>query len=572
MNGLLIFFDGIPQDLDNFNGTESASFVFRRKDEAGDSAFSFAPELTVVGDTYEYVRQQIINAPNPNIAAIQVLIYDTCCLNPDGSDRLLFTGKIEGGSVRWCTFPTCEAQVTVVDNSVDAEAIRCLKEHFPWDRNNTTGLNIPNPVSNTIDTNGFDEFRVAPWIYYCNDPKPSATQEAIMIIGIFIFLITAPLLLLFQLFNLLEGINSNLFADLSNLIVGCKRRHITPYLDSQFKNLCKLCNIGYQSSLFNVGGFYHNTVRMDAAFVPGTKANPWDTFGENVYIDNKPNLNGIQFLDELKQFNIEWRVINGVLQIERKDYFSGVEWFNTDNLGDNQLLSICYESLAERPASYAEYEYSLDGVDNSGDEVRVKWVDRVIDWNTNNNPQQTGLFSKKLLYGAAQFRHDWAAPDVNPIDKPFFVTFYPFAQDNFNQWAMFISKGVLTFPKLINIQTVVGQDLSNSNFVRGFAIPDLISMSNGKFLYNYRWYIKKNPIVDINGVAYDTAYQRLLYIDDPRLTSVKTRKVTISVTADCDLLTSLDIDKYVTTSQGQVQITEITYDTNNNSLTINGLI
>jgi hypothetical protein len=311
---------------------------------------------------------------------------------------------------------------------------------------------------------------------------------------------------------------------------------------------------------------------MDAAFVPGTKANPWDTFGENVYIDNKPNLNGIQFLDELKQFNIEWRVINGVLQIERKDYFSGVEWFNTDNLGDNQLLSICYESLAERPASYAEYEYSLDGVDNSGDEVRVKWVDRVIDWNTNNNPQQTGLFSKKLLYGAAQFRHDWAAPDVNPIDKPFFVTFYPFAQDNFNQWAMFISKGVLTFPKLINIQTVVGQDLSNSNFVRGFAIPDLISMSNGKFLYNYRWHIKKNPIVDINGVAYDTAYQRLLYIDDPRLTSVKTRKVTISVTADCDLLTSLDIDKYVTTSQGQVQITEITYDTNNNSLTINGLI
>ena len=72
--------------------------------------------------------------------------------------------------------------------------------------------------------------------------------------------------------------------------------------------------------------------------------------------------------------------------------------------------------------------------------------------------------------------------------------------------------------------------------------------------------------------AYDTAYQKLLYIDDPRLTSVKTRKVTISITADCDLLTSLDIDKYVTTSQGQVQITEITYDTNNNSLTINGLI
>jgi hypothetical protein len=80
------------------------------------------------------------------------------------------------------------------------------------------------------------------------------------------------------------------------------------------------------------------------------------------------------------------------------------------------------------------------------------------------------------------------------------------------------------------------------------------------------------PFVAGNGQSYDTAYQRLFYIDDPRLTSVKTRKVNISISADCDLLTTLDIDKYVTTSQGQVQITEITYDTNHNSLTIQGLI
>jgi len=563
MNGLLIYFDGIPQDLDNFNGSESASFVFRRKDEAGDSAFSFAPELTVVGDTYEYIKQQIINAPNPNIAGIEVLIYDTCCLNADGSDRLLFTGKIEGGSVRWCTFPTCEAQVTVVDNSVDAEAIRCLKEHFPWSTSNTTE---PNPFY----TLGYDEFRFAPWMYYCNDPKPAAIQEAIMILGIFVFIVGTPIFALLQLGNIIAGNGQNIFEDLTNLIVGCGRRHVTPYLDSQFKNLCKLCRIGYQSSLFDVGGYYHDTVRMDAAYVPGIRAYPWEQF--NNYDDNKPNLNGIQFLDQLKQLNIEWRVVNGVLQIERKDYFAGVEWFNTDNLQPDQLLSICYESLPERPASYAEYEYSLDGVDNSGDEVRNKWVNRVIDWNTSNNPQQSGLFSKKLLYAAAQFRDDWAAPDVNPIDKPFYTTFYPLAQDAENTAAMFISKGVLTYPKLVNLKLVAGAVISNVDLRRGVAIPDVILMSNGKKLYNYKWHIKENPIVDSSGQSYDTAYQRLFYIDDPRLTSVKTRKVTISISADCDLLTTLDIDKYVTTPQGQVQITEITYDTNNNSLTIQGLI
>lgn len=564
MNGLLIYFDGIPQDLDNFNGTESASFVFRRKDEAGDSAFSFAPELTVVGDTYEYVKQQIINAPNPNIAAIQVLIYDTCCLNPDGTDRLLFTGKIEGGSVRWCTFPTCEAQVTVVDNSVDALAIRCLKEHFPWSKNHET-LNIT--------TRAFDEFRVAPWIYYCNDLKPSATQEAIMILGIFVFISLAPILLIIQLYNLLSGINENVFENLSNFIVGCGRRHLAPYLDSQFKNLCKICSIGYQSSLFDVGGYYHNTVRLDINFVPGTRADPWESFGLGAYFNNQPNLNGIQFLDALKEFNIEWRVINGVLQVERKDYFVGVEWFNTDNLQNDQLLSICYESLAERPASYAEYEYAKDGVDNSGDEVRGKWVDRVIDWNPIGNPQQTGLFSKNLQYGAAQFRFDANRPDVNPIDKPLYVTFYPFVNNDYNDVAMFLEKGVTTFPKLLNLNRAIGEEVIGNNVLRrGIGIPDFFLDSNGLRVFNYKWHIRENPLVAGNGQQYDTAYQRLFYIDDPRLTSVKTRKVTISVTADCDLLTSLDIDKYVTTPQGQVQITEITYDTNNNSLTINGLI
>ena len=565
MNGLLIFFDGIPQDLDNFNGTESASFVFRRKDEAGDSAFSFAPELTVVGDTYEYVRQQIINAPNPNIAAIQVLIYDTCCTNPDGSDRLLFTGKIEGGSVRWCTFPTCEAQVTVVDNSVDAEAIRCLKNHFPWDIENK---------DNNISTLGIDEFRYAPWMYYCNDVKPSGTQEAIMIIGIFILIWSAPLLLFAQLLNIVIGNNLNIFEGLSNFIVGCGRRHTAPYLDSQFKNLCKLCNIGYQSSLFNVGGYYHDTVRMDIGFVNGNvgvlpQELPKDTSARN---DNKANLNGIQFLDDLKQWNIEWRVVNGVLQIERKDFFVGVEWFNTDNLGDNQLLSICYESLGQRPASYAEYEYPKDGIDNSGDEVAKRWTDRVIDWNPTNNPQQTGLFSKKLTFSASQFRYDFNAPDVNPIDKPFYVAFYPFVQSVENEVAMFLEKGISAFPKLIGLREVLNQNINNNIIERGIAVPDVAAMPNGKRAYNYKWYVKELPFVDGAGTSYDTAYQTLFYIDDPRLTSVKTRKVTISISADCDLLTTLDIDKYVTTSQGQVQITEITYDTNNNSLTIQGLI
>jgi hypothetical protein len=555
MNGLLIYFDGIPQDLDNFNGTESASFVFRRKDEAGDSAFSFAPELTVVGDTYEYVRQQIINAPNPNIAAIEVLIYDTCCLNADGSDRLLFTGKIEGGSVRWCTFPTCEAQVTVVDNSVDAEAIRCLKNHLIWDRVDKadgSGISL-----------GEDTFRIAGNIQYCNDVRPNALQESIMIIGIIFFIRLAPFALIVTILNLATtGSAGNFYAELEQYIVDCRNFHKAPFIDSYMKNLCSICGLGFQSSLFDVGGYYHDTVRLDAGFTEGS-----DGVGGIItnYETNKPNLNGIQFLDELKQFNIEWRVVNGVLQIERKDYFIGVEWFNTDNLQSDQLLSICYESLAERPAAYAEYLYPKDGVDNSGSETAPKWSQKVIDWNPTDNPQQVGLFSKNFTFASALFLDDANRTTRSPLDKPIYQTFYPTLQQ---RGLMLMSKGITSFPKLI--------DCNYTQIVPGYftVIPKFFNNASNPNLFNYNtiWWVYENPILNLSNQLIDTAYQRLFYIDDPRLTSVKTRKVNISITADCDLLTTLDIDKYVTTSQGQVQITEITYDTNNNSLTIQGLI
>ena len=560
MNGLLIYFDGIPQDLDNFNGTESASFVFRRKDEAGDSAFSFAPELTVVGDTYEYVKQQIINAPNPNIAAIQVLIYDTCCTNPDGSDRLLFTGKIEGGSVRWCTFPTCEAQVTVVDNSVDAEAIRCLKNHLIWDRAEKadgSGLSL-----------GINTFRRAGLMEYCNDVRPGAAQEAFMIIAIIFKVVLSPIiiaiLIVQTIINLIANIplseGNDLFEYLDNLVVGCGFAHVTPFMHSYMKNVCDICGLGFQSSLFDVGGYYHNTVRLDASYLSSRDNTPYQSFDLN-----KPNLNGIQFLDELKQFNIEWRVVNGVLQVERKDYFVGVEWFNTDNLQNDQLLSICYESLGERPAAYAEYIYPKDGVDNTGAETAPKWSQKVFDWNTTNNPQQTGLFSRNFTFGSSQFRADASAITKSPHDKGIYQTFFPVLQDNYK---LLIEKGVIGFPRLIDVDYFI--DIQNG--IKARPKRDLSTTDPTSFNYNYIWWVYENPIPGFLAPQYDTAYQTLLYIDDPRLTSVKTRKVTISVTADCDLLTSLDIDKYVTTPQGQVQITEITYDTNNNSLTINGLI
>jgi hypothetical protein len=559
MNNIEIYFDNNLMNLNDFDGTESISFVYRNKTESGDSGYSFSPELTLTGNAYDYVYNEIINKPNPALESIQVLVYDTCCLDDNGNSRLLFTGLIEGSDVRWCVFPNCYAQVTVIDNSSVGLAITCLKNIMPYDNANRSG-NIRN------NTRGIDEYRIAPYIYYCDDVKPDFTHEALMIMGIWFFILTTPILAILQFFNFLSGVDSNIFNDLGNLIVGCGKKHIAPYMDSYFKNMCKLCYLSYQSSLFDVGGYYHDTVRVDMAYKPGSQ-NDRDVAYANQL--NQPNLNGIQFLDTLKEWNIDWRITNNTLVIERKDFFNGGLWFDTELLDDDQLLSICIEPSEKKPYAFAEYNYPKDGVDNSGDEVAPNWSQRAIDWNVPINPVLRGLFTKNFTFSASQFRFDNNRIDVAPIDKRFYRSFYPTLNDTQNDNAMLLEKGVANFPKLLDI----GRTYDQNGFIyRGYGVVNFYENNNGLFTYNYKWQVFENPLVDRNGTSYDTAYQRLLCIDDPRNTSIKIRKFTLSVTADCNLLRGLSIDKFVRTPIGDGDIEEITYDVTNNSLTITGKI
>lgn len=562
MNNLEIYFDGILQNSNDFDGTESISFVYRNKTEGGESAFGFSPELTVRGAAYDYLLQEIINKPNPKLENIKVMVYDLCCLDSNGNPRQVFDGLIEGADVRWCLIPFCEATVTVIDDSPDAQAIKCLKNTNIWEvKLDSVGFPI---------ASGADEFRRAIVINYCDDIKPSSLHEFGMVLGIIFFIIFTPLIAVFNFFGLIFGSTSNYFNALGNLITGCDKEHLAPYVHSYMMNICKICNLGYQSSLFGIGEYYHNTVRLDS----GYKEDDRTVFAFPLYEINKPNLNGVQFLDDFKQFNIDWRVKNGVLQVERKDYFNGGLWFDATLLPTDSVLSLCIEATDLKPAAYAEYEYARDGGDSSGDEVSKNWTDRVIDWNIPVNPVQVGLFSKKLLYSATQFRYDVSRITPAPIDLPAYVFFYPVLQLPESDNAMLMSQGTSSFPKLIDIEyevpTFTGFG-SPFGLKRGIPRKQSVAGSNLR-AYNVRWWIKEQPYIDAAGISHDTAYQKLFCIDDPRNNSIKIRKFTLTVTADCDLVRGIAVDTIVRMSIGDGQVEEITYDTTNNSLTITGKV
>ena len=581
MNSIRIYFNGIEQNLDDFNGTQSISFSFRKQTTTGESGKSFAPEFDVRGDAFSYLYSNLITQPVPGLTSVAVTVFDTCCRNDDGSDRLLFTGEIKGSDVRWCEtesgIESCSMTFTIIDNSADADALTCLKNLFPWDRKDKfdgTGL-----------SDGIRSGRDPVLLTYCVDIRPGFLQEIILIFGFLSIFVLYPVALtvglLITIVNFLLFIFSfgqfgtlselNYLDDaiafvsrLQSIIIGCGRKHVGVYVYSYLTNMCDICGIGLNSSIFDFGGDYHDTVRTDAAFRPGSRASGIIPF--NTFLSNRPNINGVQFLDSFKQFNIDWRVSDGVLYVERKDFEFGGLWFDESTLPVNSVIEKCFEPLDESPFAFAEYSYAKDAVDNTGDEVNPDWTQESIDWNVPVNPVQSGLFSRTFTFSTAQFRNDSGRDDVSALDKQLYKTFFP-ALNNF-KGVMLIENGVFSFPRLLQIDP-------NSDPLDARVLRYDSALGSDLFDYNIDWWVKES-YTDGNGVSRDTLYPRFLFLDDPRTTGIKTRNYSITVNADCDLIRGINVDSFIRISQGgivfEASVENIDYNLTQNTITVTGKI
>lgn len=585
---VLIEINGVFINGDDVRGSDSSTLIFRQKDDGGDSAISYSPNLELVGDAYALIRSLAIEQPVPSLVEIPANIYDACCKDEDGNPLLLIRGKIPGSEITWCEIgENCgSCEITIVDDSQDAKALACLKNTQIWDRKDKAdGSGV---------SDGEDTFRTANFLSYCVDIRPGFLQELIFILGLILKIALLPALfvvatlvtvvnLIIAAINLLGanigliGGDINFYDDAvgfiqtyNDLVVPCGYKHKAPFIHSYLRNVCDICGIGLQSSLFDVGGVYHNTMRLDAAFVPGSRN---DSKVLQAYEKNKPNLNAKQFLDEFEGFNISWRVANGTLIVEREDYQFGVQWFDLRDIAEENVQSLCFSITEERPPAYGEYRYTKDGVDNTGDEVYRGWADAVFDWNDPPNPAQTGLKETVLFYGGAQFRRDANRDVVSALDKGIYTLGYLNLQDF--SGAMLIEKGVAAFPKLLQWDGTSPQNLARVERKNS-------SAGTGVFDYNSDWWIKES-YADATGTSYNTAYQNLFEIDDPRNTSstfgaagLKQRRYTLEIIATCDLIRTLSPEKFVVIPVGGVYkeavVDEIEYNTDSQILTIQGKI
>lgn len=551
-------------------GLENITATIRREDSTGGAAFSFTGELVFYGDAYKIIRDLILLAPAPHLVKVPITIYgDECPEQP-------FIGYVEGANVEWCEVNTkrlpCSAKAQVIDGSTVAENLACVKNTIIWARKEKFG--------STAISAGEDTFRPARYLTYCVEYRPRALAEVLMLYYLMQRTIFTPLIFSFALVitvinAIITAVNTipflpniplidfdgnddtGAFAEFSNLldlvndlVTGCGAKHKTPFIHSYLQNVCDVCGLTLQSSILSPGGAYHNLMRMDAAqyaSLPGSS----DAKIESTYLDNAPNLNGGQFLDELNQnLNWEWWLDGNVLRVEPKGEVQGFVWLEE---GDGTVVkSFCLATTDETINAYGVYEYVQDAADNASNEVRNDWG-AVNDWNTPPNDLQRGALQRTLPYSAALFRKDNQGDSTLPIDKPIYNNSIAFP--NLANWknVLVMSKAVTSFPKLLMWD---GTSAVKNARVARFKVGD-------KWDYNTAMWLRETHPSGIP-TLYKSSFEKT---DNPRLSGIRLRTFTMEVCLTCELIASAPKARLVkhsvqgTMKTGKIEQIVINYQT-----------
>lgn len=544
-----VYIDGQPLDLSQTNGFGEFSLIFRDRTSDGDSGVSFSSDVDFYGAAFEAIKSKIIDAPSPHLSQMTLEIVSKCCLDGD-KNRVLFTGKIAGDSVQWCQISSegeCQASAAIIDNSQKAKILERLKNTDIWDkkeRANGAGL-----------TKGENEFRAAPFVVYADAPRTRGR-------GLFdIFVAWCFLKIVLPLFNafikivnrfneLLDKVGlskidlddsflgglvnamQSVIESLGEAALGLGRKHKAPFIHSYLENLCAVNGLTLSSNVFGVGAPYHNLMRLDCPNREGARGG---VVLESAWNANKPNLNGLQFLDGLqKDLELKWWIDGQVLNVHF-DHDSGQVFFDMEG-NESEIVELCFEITKARPKAKGLFEYTQDGIDGHGDSVRHWWA-KAMDFGTPTLAAQSGLLQKTIPYGAARFRKEARENEELPIDGAEWIDRMPQLAEYKN--ALVLTDGTAAYPKLLLWD---GQsDLDAAKVWRKQITAD-------GFDYNVpMWFVDKYD-QDQNQV---TGYQSFFQKNDPTLGGYKARTYTLRLAMTCEKLGKMSLQKAVRLKVGQ---------------------
>lgn len=548
-----ILIDGA--DMTEFvDGIKDVSITHQKKDGENKSSKKFTKELTFFGDAYDHMKPILIDSPFGKNNFCSVKIYDTCCKDDDGNEFLVFEGAVRGDTIDWCE-GDCFFKGTCIEHTEATKKIDCLKTTLIWD-----------------NWNGFMS-KAHPRMTYCDELRPNWLHHVVIILGIlstFTLYILTPIVAVISvivtavcfLVDLFGGdcpdeLEDGILDDYINFInlfkqniLGCGRQHPSPLVRDYISNVCDKCGIPWSSTVYkNPTSDYYNTVYMYAPVEKGTR----DTSVKMIE-KNLPNHTLETFLEQLKAgpLNLDWNVKNGVLYIERKDFFwTNVSWIDTNNIDlDGQ---ICYKWRDEEKPAFADLAYTEDPVDQCGNEAKERYWE-IIEWNVPFNELQKGKLEARFPFGMSRWRKDGIDPDV--IGAYSGAPFFSGVIAQYND-ALIMQSGVCFQPKLLIWD---GSSLVSS-FVKKFFIAGSPILPGQNYNAPYH--------MDEYGVATNTmypttqpfmsAYGRFWSIENPKTNPDKGKNFNFTFNFTCDQLQDFDIFKNVDLSEGSGRIDEVTF-------------
>jgi len=579
------------------DGTEQFQVTQSRKSNEGKISKAFSSELTFFDDGYQLIKSILIDDPNGFVNSITIEVFDECC------QESVFKGIIRGDSIDYCE-PGCSVSCNIIEED---EALNCVKSTLIWD-----------------NWNGFRD-RNQPVVRYCIELRPSFVQIILVflafILNLILFAVLIPLIaVIFVIFgiiylicqviaviasiipgvdppdcnsgftNPINVINQIIEAidNLNNSLVGCGRFHPSPYVRDYLTNVCQKCGLQFQSSIFNdASSPYFNTVLFAAEVRKGFSA----TSTNFALIDeNKPILTGERLLNDYLNitFNAEWRIINGILIFERKDFFQNLAtWINTDELlQQGRLLDdqVCFSWIDKERPAFARLEWSKDAQEYIGYEAADRY-NEIVEWNSPPSPLQSGERTVSVPFGPARFRDDGIEVDIlsflggflgGAIDAIFFGAFTEWENVLLmNQHTAFNYKLLILKDSSPNDNNLVKSNYSNT-FTGGQlfgyqtmpdeAVLNLPIASNQRFNYPLWFYEGRN----------NNLLSLFHYIDNPRLPGTQQFNFEFTFVFDCEEYLNFNFDKTVRLVKGGVfldgVVEEIQVDFTSRTITVQGIV
>jgi hypothetical protein len=518
-------------------------------------------EIQMTGDGAEYLKDIFLSNPCDGVKQkVQVSIYDDCC-----KKWFRFEASAEGFT--YCN--DCTASIRLKEPSDVNRCYKRLNEKIWWRQ-------------------GFANAFKHPQVWYIN--RPGFVQIFIYLISFVVLLIVRLIFELCRAIDAIPGIKLNckpledLICDASEYITGTNWKSPSPYIRNILEYNAGLCGLKLRSSIFQVSNH-----RNDVLFIPQYERGRRNAVN---WIDgNGPNQTTIQLLESLKPvYNLDYRIKNGELIVERKDYFENAE---KGVIVDLRGEDTCIEFMTDKNYANGNYHYTDDAIEKEGNRVanypgtatdtyiRGMYDDRV-EWNAEGADWKEGTLDVNPQYGRARFQFD-AVSGVIDGKTDFDILFDAAAQlghpaavgiCNNNETRrdrdLILTDNTIQYVKILQLEP--NTNLDDAKVVRkpaGTARFKFFGLGGSFQIWDYNypmWYDATEP---------EGLYQTFHYIDDPNRNKRKILKIQdIEVEFDCETLGKIleyPDDYAVMTSYGEAKPKEYVINFENKTIKFTGL-